>query len=67
MTVAATIDEAIEQIAKQGFATVTIGNQTVTMKSIKELREAAEYLNTATSKTRDGFGIRKQKIMPKYD
>ena len=68
MTVATTILEAIEQIAKQGFATVTVGGQTVTMKSIDDLIKADIYVRgqTAAAAKQSGLGIRVQRIMPRY-
>lgn len=66
MTVAATIAEAIEQIAKQGFATVTVGGQTVTVKSVDELIKADQYLKAVDSAATSHLGIRMRRIAPNY-
>lgn len=68
MTVATTILEAIEQIAKQGFATVTVGNETVTIKSIDELIKADIYVKgqQAAATKQSGLGVRVQRIVPNY-
>lgn len=66
MTVAATIAEAIEQIAKQGFATVTVGGETVTVKSVDELIKADQYLKAVDSSSKSHLGIRMRRISPNY-
>ena len=66
MTVAATIAEAIEQIAKQGFATVTVGGETVTVKSVDELIKADQYLKAVDAASTSHLGIRMRRISPNY-
>lgn len=67
MTVAATIAEAIEQIAKQGFDTITLpSGQSVTVKSVDELIKADQYLAASNSAATSHFGIRMRRIAPNY-
>jgi len=68
MTVATTILEAIEQIGKQGFASVSVGGQTVNIKSVDELIKADMYVKGQASAVaaRGGLGVRTQRIVPYY-
>jgi hypothetical protein len=68
MTVAATFTEALDLMVRQGFQSVTVGGQTVTMKNIAELIQGEEYLKAqaAAAAKQSGLGIRVQRIMPRY-
>lgn len=66
MTTPETILDAITQIAKQGFATLTVGGQTVTVKSIKELIEADQYVKASEAATKEHMGMRMRRISPNY-
>ena len=62
------LDAAIQQLATDGIATVTVGNQTTTVKSLDELiRWRDRVKGDATAATnRAGLGIRVQSIKPYY-
>ena len=64
MTVAATISEALENIARQGFAQVTVGGQTVTVKSVDELIKADIYLASQNVAAQPHLGLRFTQIVP---
>lgn len=64
MAVAATIEEAIESIARHGFANVTVKGQSVTMKSVDELIKADVYLASKQAAARPAMGIRLTQFIP---
>ncbi len=63
-----TIEAAAVTLASEGIVTVTIGGETVTARSIKELTDFADRLagKQATASNRAGLGIRIQQWAPYY-
>jgi hypothetical protein len=58
-----TVEEAIDRNAK-GPASVTVGGQTVTQKSIDELIKADQYLAAKNAASQPHFGLRFTKLIP---
>lgn len=63
-----TIDAAIQTLASEGIVSATIGGETVTTRSLKELLEWRDRLaaNEAAASNRPGLGLRFQQITPTY-
>lgn len=66
MTDLEALDAAIQEAAVNGFASVTIGGQTTTMRTLKDLIEWRRELEKAQVATRTGFGLRMNRIEPHY-
>lgn len=60
------IKSAIQQIAQDGIATVTVDGHTTTVKSIDELIKAHEFLAAQNAASLNGFGITKRQIEMRY-
>lgn len=58
------VKAAMVQFAIDGFATVTIGGQTVTVKALDELRRMLEMINADLASAQTHFGLRMIKLIP---
>jgi hypothetical protein len=65
MTTPDNIADAIDANAR-GPKRVQVGNQSVEQHPIADQIAADEYAKSQTAATREGFGIRKQRIVPTY-
>jgi hypothetical protein len=62
------IERAMVTLAVDGIAAVTVGGQSVTVKSMSELESLLKLVNAdLVSTTRPGQGVRIQKIRPYYE
>lgn len=55
---------AIVEAAVSGFATVTIGGQTVAKKSLSELKEVLEMINADLASEQTHFGLKQVTLIP---
>jgi hypothetical protein len=58
------IDAAIVSFATQGFASVSIGGQTVSVKSLTELMDYRDRLKAQQAAANSNFGLRFTKLTP---
>ena len=61
------LQTAMQSIATNGFATVTVNGQTVNVKSLDELQRFYDKQTANQAATRPGFGVRIQKIKHVYE
>ena len=55
---------AMVRLATDGIATVTIGSQTVTVKTLDELRRILDMINADLASDQDHFGLRMVTLVP---
>ncbi len=58
------IKAAMVSFAVDGFAAVTIGGQTTTVKSLDELRRMLEMVQADLASGKSHFGLRMTKLVP---
>ena len=58
------VKTAMVRLATDGYATVTVGGQTVTVKSLEELRRILEMINADLASDQEHFGLRMVKLVP---
>jgi len=58
------IKAAMVTFAVSGIATVTVGGQTVTVKSLDELRRMLDLVNADLASDQDHLGLRMIKLVP---
>jgi hypothetical protein len=58
------INSAIQQIAQDGFATINIGGESITVKSVAELIQARDALAASNAASKPRFGLRITKLVP---
>lgn len=60
----AALDAAVADIATKGFASVSIGGQTVAVKSLGELMDYRDRLKAQQAAANSNFGLRFSKLTP---
>jgi lipopolysaccharide/colanic/teichoic acid biosynthesis glycosyltransferase len=58
------VKTAMVRLATDGIATVTVGGQTVTVKSIDELRKLLDLINSDLASDQSHFGLRMITLVP---
>lgn len=58
------VKAAMVRLATDGVATVTIGGETVTVKSLDELNRMLQLINSDLASAKDHFGLRMTKLVP---
>jgi hypothetical protein len=58
------VKTAMVELAVSGFATVTVGGQTVTVKALDELRRMLDMINADLASDQDHFGLRMVTLIP---
>ena len=58
------VKAAMVRLATDGIATVTIGGQTVTVKSLDELNKMLQVINSDLASAQEHFGMRMTKLVP---
>ena len=58
------VKTAMVRLATDGIATVTVGGQTVTVKSLDELRKLLELINSDLASDQTHFGMRMVTLVP---
>ena len=58
------VKAAMVTLAVAGFATVTVGGQTVTVKALDELRRMLDMINADLASDQSHFGLRMVTFVP---
>lgn len=58
------VKAAMVRLATHGIATVTIGGETTTVKSLDELNRMLQLINADLASAKEHFGIRMTKLVP---
>lgn len=58
------VKAAMVQFATDGIATVTVGGQTVTVKSLDEINRLLQLINSDLASDQEHFGLRMTKLVP---
>lgn len=58
------VKTAMVQLAVDGIATVTVGNQTVTVKDIGQLQKLLATINADLASDNANFGLRMVQLIP---
>jgi hypothetical protein len=58
------VKAAMVALAVSGFATVTVGGQTVTVKALDELRRMLEMINADLASEQTHFGLKMVTLVP---
>lgn len=58
------VKTAMVSLAVNGFATVSVGGQTVTVKSLDELRNILDMINADLASDQTHFGLRMVTLVP---
>jgi len=58
------VKAAMVRLATDGIATVNVGGETVTVKSLDELNRLLQLINADLAADREHFGIRMTKLVP---
>jgi hypothetical protein len=58
------VKAAMVTLAVSGFATVTVGGQTVTVKALDELRRMLDMINADLASDQTHFGLRMITLVP---